>query len=307
MSAKACAPDDVFNKYCAELSVPRLITTWSIEMSKQQLVDTLSNRGYRFDLNQFSADQLLQLLRESDVLYHQVRKDGIDSKRESITAATVKSGKGKESEQTARHLEYGISGVEAQFKINYNLPTVHSEVRVEDAVSVAREKEHISHGNSDRQAVAESPLADSSSQHAQGERQKGVTGGKRRSNPISDKESESKVEQGKEKKMMTNKEIDPQFKQRVDDVQSRLSALARKLRLENSVWKKIDSTKGEYVQYLEPMKEVLEFVKAGHQKSQDRKATLETYGRKMLAQHEENLEKEKNEIAAVESMLAELQ
>lgn len=55
------------------------------------------------------------------------------------------------------------------------------------------------------------------------------------------------------------------------------------------------------------MKEVLEFVKAGHQKSQDRKATLETYGRKMLAQHEENLEKEKNEIAAVESMLAELQ
>ncbi|KAI7462862.1 hypothetical protein KC357_g8360 [Hortaea werneckii] len=306
MSAKACAPDDVFNKYCAELSVPRLITTWSIEMSKQQLVDTLSNRGYRFDLNQFSADQLLQLLRESDVLYHQVRKDGIDSKRESITAATVKSGKGKESEQTARHLEYGTSGVEAQSKINYNLPTVHSEVRVEDAVSVAREKEHISHGNSDRQAAAESPLADSSSQHAQGERQKGVTGGKRRSNPISDKESESKVEQGKEKKMMTNKEIDPQFKQRVDTLQTRLLHVAIKSGVHGATTIKVRKLEGRYEGVFRLMTDVLEEIKDHFREEWEYMEMRRGWGQKFAQDAVDKMTEVKAEIPKIEALLAEL-
>lgn len=170
-------------------------------MSKQGLIDTLSNRGYRFDLNQFSEDRLLQLLRESDVLYHQVKKDVSVSNRESITAATVRNGKGKKPEQTAQHVNYGTSGTHAQPEINYNLPRSHSMVGAENAVSVARERVRTSQGDSGRQAAADSPLAYRSGQHAQGERQEGADRGKRKSGPDDEQELKSKTEQERKKKM----------------------------------------------------------------------------------------------------------
>lgn len=93
----------------------------------------------------------------------------------------------------------------------------------------------------------------------------------------------------------------------MDDVQSRLSALARKVRLETSVIRKIHSLRGKYVDFRGPMKEVFELVKAGHQTTMERKAMYESWGKKTKPQYEENLEKEKKEIAEVESLLAELQ
>ncbi|KAI6794785.1 hypothetical protein KC361_g5399 [Hortaea werneckii] len=304
MSAKACAPDDVFNKYCAELSVPRLITTWSIEMSKQQLVSTLSNRGYRFDLNQFSADQLLQLLRESNVLYHQIKNDCLNSKPESITAATVQSGKGKEPEQTTQHFDSGASGIQAQPEINSNLPRVHSKVRVEDAVSVAREKEHISQGNSDRQAVAESPPADSSSQLAQGERQEGVLGGKRKSNLIF--ETEGEMEQEGKKKTKGN-EIDSEYKQRVDMLQSRLLHLAIKSGTHGETTIKVRRLEGRYDGFFGLMTDVFKEIKDNIRETWEWMEMRRGWGDKLAQGAVDKMTEARAEIPKIEALLAQLQ
>ncbi|GAB1736918.1 hypothetical protein NU219Hw_g288t1 [Hortaea werneckii] len=287
MSAEDCAPDDVFRKYCAELSVPRLITTWSVEMSKQQLMDTLSTRGYRFDLNQFSTLQLLQLLRESDVLYHEVLKDDIDSKLESITTATARREESKEPKQSSQQLDSGTSGIQVLPEIDFNLPRVRSKEGIEDVASAARERAHTSQGDSGRQVLAENSL-------------------KRKSEPDDEEQAEREIEHERKRETQKGK-IDQESKQRVDDVQSRLSALARKVKLEKKEIRKMDSLRGEYVKFLGPMKEVFELVKAVHQATQDCKAMFERYGKRILAHQEESLEKEKNEIAKVESLLAELQ
>ncbi|KAI6833899.1 hypothetical protein KC342_g6544 [Hortaea werneckii] len=241
MSTKGCAPDDVFDKYCAELSVPRLITTWSIEMSKQQLIDTLSNRGYRFDLIQSSVDQLLQLLRESDVLYHQVKKDVSVSNRESITTATARSEKSNEPKQSAQQLDSGTSGIQVLPGIDFNLPRVHSKQPVEDVGAAAREGAHTSQGDLGRQILGENSLAKSSGREEWGERQQEAEGGKRKSEPDDEEQVENAIGHERKKKTLIGK---IEFKQRVDDVQSRLSALARKVRLETSVIRKIDRLRG---------------------------------------------------------------
>lgn len=203
MSAKACAPDDVFDKYCAELSVPRLITTWSIEMSKQQLVETLSNRGYRFDLNQFSAYQLLQLLRESDVLYHQVKKDGNESEGESNTAAKVMNEKSKRSEQNVHRSGSGTSKTQVHPENNISSPLHSFE---DQPVSRRRERVETFQDGPGRQAVAESSRTTRSGPKNWEEGQKEAKGGDGKSEPAEGERSESDMQRTGKRKM-TEKEI----------------------------------------------------------------------------------------------------
>lgn len=155
-------------------------------MSKTQLMRAMTDRGYRFDLNQFSADQLLQLLRESDVLYHQVRKDGVDSKRESITTATARSEKSNEPKQPAAQLHSGTSGIQVLPEIDFNLPRVHSKQGVEDAAASARERAHTSQGDSGRQVLAENSL-------------------KRKSEPDDEEQAEREIEHKRKQKTQKGK------------------------------------------------------------------------------------------------------
>ncbi|KAI7485772.1 hypothetical protein KC351_g3728 [Hortaea werneckii] len=205
MSAEGSVPVDVFHKYCAELSVPRLITTWSIEMSKQQLMNILSNRGYRFDLHQFSTDQLLQLLRESDILCDQVRKDGTDPKGESNTTAGILNEKGNNSEQHTQRPGPGAPEMQVQPESNISSPRDSPE---DELVSAEREGEDTFQYR-----------PDPAERHGAAER------GKRKSDPDEEVQFESNTEHEK-KKQKGETGFDQEFKQRVEDLRSRLTLLA---------------------------------------------------------------------------------
>lgn len=172
-------------------------------MSNQQLIDTLRNRGYRFNLNQFSADQLLQLLRESDVLYHQLKKDGNESQGESSTTAKVMHEKRKNSEQHTQIPGSGALETQVQPENNISSPRDSSEVELGSA---GREGEGTVQDGPGGQAVAENPLPTRFSPEDWREGATRAKAGKGKSEPANGEQSESDV-QRKGKKKMTEKAI----------------------------------------------------------------------------------------------------
>ncbi|KAI7294219.1 hypothetical protein KC343_g127 [Hortaea werneckii] len=274
MSANECAPDDVFNKYCAELSVPRLITTWSVEMSKQQLIDTLRNRGYRFDLHQFSTNQLLQLLRESDILYHQVKKDGNECKGESSITAKIMNEKRKKSEQHTQLLGSGALETQVQRKNNISSPRDSSEAELE---SVGREGEGTAQDGQGSQAVAVNPLAT-------------------RSSPEDWREGAAGAKAGK----------DPEFRQRVDTLQRRLVSVAIKSGTHLDTTIKARRLEGHYFGVRGLMTDVFGDIKKHTREKWEMMEMKRSWGVKLVPEAVDEMQEAKAEISKIEVSLAQL-
>ncbi|KAI7267193.1 hypothetical protein KC345_g8008 [Hortaea werneckii] len=300
MSAEGCAPGDVFHKYCAELSVPR--TTWSIEMSKQQLINTLRNRGYRFDLHQSSTDQLLQLLQESDVLYHQVRKDGTDSKGESNTTAETLNPKSKESEQHTRRPGPGASRMQVQPESNISSPR---DGREDELVSAEREGEDTFQNGPGRQTEAEDLPT---TRPGRGDWREGPAAAKRgrgRSEPADGGRWESDMRQ-KGKKKMTEKEIDPEFRQRVDTLQSRLLGVAIKSGTHLDTTIKVRRLEGHYFGVHGRMTDVFEDIKKHTRGKWEMMEMKRSLGIKLVPEVVDKMQEAKAEISKIDVLLAQL-